>query len=126
MEILRHPNAHDQNKVGSYPTIVYSGGGYLYDAVLEYRVWSKSEDGQSICHSFGTYNDAKKFSKKIPDAEKEPVVLVLQKQYIEETKDGKYKLINKERLAEWKVEWLKNNIRSEKNIKKYINTDEQA
>jgi len=122
----KYPVTKEPNNVGNHPLLVHSGGGYLYDAVLEYRVWSKSEDGQPICHSFGTYNDAKKFSKKIPGAEKVPVVLVLQKQYIEDTKDGKYKLINKERLAEWKVEWLKNNIRSKKNIKKYINIDEQA
>jgi putative acetyltransferase len=98
----KYPVTKEPNNVGNHPLLVHSGGGYLYDAVLEYRVWSKSEDGQSICHSFGTYNNAKRFSKKIPGAEKEPVVLVLQKQYIEDTKDGKYKLIKKKDLPNGK------------------------
>jgi leucyl aminopeptidase len=125
MKTLRHPNAHDQNKVGSYPTIVYSGGGLIYDEVLEYRVWLKDEDRQSRCHSFVTYNDAKRFIKNTPTAEREPVVLVLQKQYIEDNKDGKYKLIDKERFTEWRIEWLKGSKRTPRLINAILRKNDQ-
>jgi len=125
MKILRYPKVYDQKKVGSYPTLVYSGGGLIYDEVLEYRVWSKDEDGQSICHSFVTYNDAKRFIKKTRTAEREPVVLVWQKQYIEDTPNGKYKLIDKERFTEWRIEWLKGSKRTPRLINAILRKNDQ-
>jgi hypothetical protein len=34
-----YPNVINPSKVGTYPALVKSGGGYFYDEVLEYRVW---------------------------------------------------------------------------------------
>ena len=86
------------------PFEVFSGGGYFYDDVLEYRVWVY-EDGNLECHSFETYEDALSFSKMYKAAE-QPVVLVLQKEYIDEQEPGEYVHIKRERLAEWRTEWL--------------------
>ena len=40
-----YPNVKDLNLVGSYPALVKSGGGYVWDEVLEYRVWCHLHDG---------------------------------------------------------------------------------
>ena len=37
--MTNYPRAEDAEKVGSYPSSVRAGGGYVWDAVLEYRVW---------------------------------------------------------------------------------------
>jgi hypothetical protein len=39
------PDAIHAEDVGSYPALVGAGGGYVWDAVLEYRVWLHPERG---------------------------------------------------------------------------------
>ncbi len=34
-----YPDAQDPERVGTYPAVVKAGGGYVWDEVLEYRVW---------------------------------------------------------------------------------------
>ncbi len=41
----KYPNAKDPDLVGTYPALVKSGGGYVWDEVLEYRVWCHPEIG---------------------------------------------------------------------------------
>lgn len=101
------PDAVDPTKVGSYPLETFSGGGYFYDDVLEYRVWAK-EDGELNCYSFVRYDDAHKFSRSNKNAEP-PLVLVRQLEYIGELHEGDFKHIKEERITEWQTEWLRGN-----------------
>jgi putative acetyltransferase len=40
-----YPDVFDPNRIGTYPALVNAGGGYVWDAVLECRVWRHSEKG---------------------------------------------------------------------------------
>jgi hypothetical protein len=109
---MRYPTAVNPKRVGKYPASTYSGGGYVWDEVLEYRVWCHPErgapdlaDGSDYFHSFATYRKALAFSRKTKGAE-EPLVLIRQKQYIDEPEPGKYVHIRKVRITEWPVAFL--------------------
>lgn len=39
-----YPDAIEPNKVGDYDAHAHAGGGYTWDAVLEYRVWMRMVD----------------------------------------------------------------------------------
>lgn len=41
----QYPDVLDPGLVGSYPALAKAGGGYVWDAVLEYRVWCHPEQG---------------------------------------------------------------------------------
>jgi len=83
-----YPVAIDPGKVGDYPALAKSGAGYVYDEVLEYRVWINA-DGDDYYHAFATFEDADDYSDKTEGAE-EPIVLVLQHEHINEPEPGKY------------------------------------
>jgi hypothetical protein len=42
---LEYPDAVDASLVGTFSALARSGGGYVWDAVLEYRVWCHPERG---------------------------------------------------------------------------------
>jgi len=113
----KYPKASEPNKVGTYPSEVYSGGGYFYDEVLEYRVWLK-EGGKSVYYAFSTYGAARKFSQSHKNTEK-PIALVEQYSYIEETNEGLRK-IDENRITEWSVDWLKGNRGTHEKIPAFI------
>jgi hypothetical protein len=57
-----YPDAVDTVAVGEYPASAHAGGGYVWDDVLEYRVWCHPErgapdldDGNDYYHAFATY-----------------------------------------------------------------------
>lgn len=104
---MKYPDAIDPDKIGTYDAIAFSGGGYFYDEVLEYRVWVRPQDEKDEIHYhyFDNYAAALAFSEKTAGAE-QPLALVLQKAYIAPDKDGKLEIIEEERIAEWRVEWL--------------------
>jgi hypothetical protein len=111
MSLLKiYPDAKYPEKVGTYNAYTFSGGGYFYDDVLEYRVWvhPKEGAGKQYFESFPTYKAAKAFGKHMQGAEK-PLVLVLQKESIDEPSLGEYRHVKKPRITEWQVEWLKGN-----------------
>ena len=71
-----YPDAVDSALVGTYPALVKAGGGYVWDAVLEYRVWCHPErdasdpaDGSDYYHVFDTYQEALSFSQGTEGAE---------------------------------------------------------
>jgi len=121
-----YPVAIDPGKVGDYPILTKSGGGYMYDEVLEYRVWV-NPDGDDYYHAFATYEDAKRFSDKTERAE-DPLVLVLQHEHINEPEPGKYEHVKGDRITEWRVEWLEGNKRGPDTIANFLreNTEETA
>ncbi|MBJ7514857.1 MAG: hypothetical protein JHC82_00950 [Stenotrophomonas sp.] len=98
--------------VGTYPAEAEAGGGYVWDAVLEYRVWSHPErgapdlaDGSDYYHAFETYEEALEFSASSKGAE-EPLALIVQEEYIDEPEPGRYLHVRERRVAEWHVPFL--------------------
>lgn len=108
----RFPRAIDPARVGKYPASCFSGGGFVWDAVLEYRVWCHPElgapdkqDGSDYYRAFASYPAALRFSKRTKGAET-PLALVLQKQHIIEPASGQYVHVKKQRITEWPVAFL--------------------
>jgi putative acetyltransferase len=99
--------------VGSYPATAKSGGGYVWDAVLEYRVWCHPErgapdddDGNDYFFAFATYEEALEQYESMVGAE-EPLALILQEEYIDEPEVGAYVHVKERRVTEWPVEFLR-------------------
>ncbi len=116
----RFPRAIDPARVGRYPAVCYAGGGFVWDAVLEYRVWCHPEEGgDDYYYAFASYPDALRFSKKTPGAE-EPLALILQKQYIDEPAPGQYAHVRKRRITEWPVEFLSRPRRTKNTIPDFL------
>jgi hypothetical protein len=108
----QYPAVLDPNAVGEYPALVGAGGGYVWDEVLEYRVWCHPErgapdhaDGSDYYYPFASYEEALEFSTQTVGAE-EPLALVLQREYISEPEPGVYVHVKEERMTEWPVEFL--------------------
>ena len=97
MNADNYPDAADPTLVGTYSPSAMAGGGYVWDDVLEYRVWchpergsTASEDGSDYYHAFVTYTEALSFSQRTEGAE-EPLALVRQMEYIDEPNPGEYR-----------------------------------
>lgn len=108
----RYPRAIDPAQVGKYAASAGAGGGFVWDAVLEYRVWCHPErgapdkaDGSDYYYAFASYPAALRFAKTYPGAEA-PLALILQREYIEEMEPGVYAHIKKRRVTEWPVAFL--------------------
>ena len=121
-----YPDVADPSKVGQYPAFVFAGGGYVWDEVLEYRVWchpergAPAEDGgNDYFHGFATYDEALAFAKNTPGTE-EPLALILQREYIAEQKPGEYQHIRRERLTEWPVVFLTRPRRNDRTIPDFL------
>ena len=113
-----YPIAIDLSKVGTYSALTKSGAGYFYDEVLEYRVWIHP-DGDDSYEAFATFEEAEVFSKKHGNAE-EPLVLVLQREHINEPKPGEFEHVKGNRITEWRVEWLKGQKRAPNSIELFL------
>jgi hypothetical protein len=108
----RYPSVLDASLVGSYPALAKAGGGYVWDAVLEYRVWCHPErgapdeaGGDDYYRAFASFDDALAFSSRTPGAE-EPLALILQEEFIDEPEPGQYVHMKERRVAEWPVVFL--------------------
>lgn len=118
--------------IGQYPAFVFAGGGYVWDEVLEYRVWCHPErgapdedQGNDYFHGFATYDEALSFSRDHPGTEK-PLALILQREYIAEEQPGAFEHIREERLTEWPVEFLARPRRTEHTIPDFLAPDAPA
>jgi hypothetical protein len=123
----KYPEVKDQDLVGSYPAVVMSGGGFVWDAVLEYRVWCHPDEGapdteDDYYYVFDNYEDALKYSEGNPGCEP-PLALVLQEEYISEPEPGNYIHVKEERIAEWAVEFLSRPKRSVHTIPDFLAPD---
>ena len=123
------PPAADASLVGKYPGVASSGGGFVWDAVLEYRVWCHPErgapdeaDGSDYFHAFANYEDALAFSEETAGSE-EPIALVLQEEYIDEPEPGQYVHVKKRRVTEWPVELLRRPKRTARTIPDFLAPD---
>lgn len=108
----RFPQALHPERVGKYPAEAFAGGGYVWDAVLEYRVWCcpaagapDEDDGNDYYFAFVSYPEAVRFSRSYQRAD-EPIALILQLEYIDEPRKGKYIHVKRRRVTEWPVEFL--------------------
>lgn len=124
-----YPDVVDPEKVGDYDALAHGGGGYVWDEVLEYRVWCHPEngapdelDGDDYYYPFATYNDAKEFSVATKGAE-EPLALILQREWIDEPSPGDYRHMTEERITEWPVEFLQRPRRSPTTIPNFLSPD---
>jgi hypothetical protein len=122
----KYPSVDDLDLVGTYPASVKSGGGYVWDKVLEYRVWCHPErgendlyEGHDYYYAFGSYEEALEFSEATAGAE-EPLALVLQEEYINEPHPGNYIHVKERRFTEWPVEFLHRPRRNENTIPNFF------
>jgi hypothetical protein len=111
-QLPQYPQVDDLSLVGTYPATAKAGGGYVWDAILEYRVWCHPENGApdednggDYYYPFADYAEALKFSKSTKGAE-EPLALILQEEYISEPEPGQYIHMKERRIAEWPVVFL--------------------
>lgn len=120
-----YPKAIDPKKVGTYPAATFSGGGYFYDAVLEYRVWVHPENGDDdYYYVYETYEEALEKSENTERAE-EPLVLILQEQYVDEPQAGVFVKKVNSRITEWCVEWLEGSKREKDSIDDFIKNNQK-
>jgi len=120
------PDSVNPDLVGTYPAYTKSGGGYVWDEVLEYRVWCHPErgasdegEGSDYFYAFATYVEALLFSKEAAGTE-HPVVLILQREFLRDTESGEYEHVKEERITEWQVEWLRRPKRTEHTIPDFL------
>ena len=109
MNQQQYPSVADPDLVGTYDARAGAGGGFVWDAVLEYRVWLHPErgapdefDGDDYYYPFDNYEDAFKFSTGTAGAE-EPIALILQTEHLNETETGEYEHVTEERITELKM-----------------------
>lgn len=127
-----YPDAIDLELVGTYSPLAKAGGGYVWDEVLEYRVWCHpergapdEEDGSDYYHAFGTYAEALTFSEQTSGAEL-LLALIRQREYISEPKPGVYLHVKEERVTEWPVEFLRRPKRTKDTIPAFFAADAPA
>ena len=121
--------AADAGKVGSYPAAAKAGGGYVWDEVLEYRVWCSPRlgagdlmDGSDYYYAFDTCEEGMAFAAATNGA-KEPLALILQREYIDEPAPGEYRHVQEERVAEWPVAFLARPRRMGRTIPDFLAPD---
>jgi hypothetical protein len=122
----KFPIAIDPRRVGSFPGETKSGAGYFYDEVLEYRVWLHPERGAQrlagdadYFAAFARYENAMEYSARTDGAE-EPLVLIRQRESVNEPTPGTFTWEKTERLTEWQVEWLKGSLRGPTSIADFL------
>ena len=124
-----YPPVLDPERVGTYDAVAGAGGGFVWDAVLEYRVWCHPkagapdlEDGSDYFYSFASYEEALEYSQTNPGTE-EPLALVLQREYIDEPEVGEYRHVREKRIAEWPVEFLRRPPRDKNTLNRFFAVD---
>jgi len=127
-----YPDAVDATLVGTYPAVTGSGGGYVWDDVLEYRVWCHPErgapdeqEGSDYYYPYATYAEALEFAESIIGAEK-PLALIRQAEYIAEPEPEKYEHVREERITEWPVEFLRRPRRTVSTIPEFLSPNAPA
>jgi putative acetyltransferase len=126
---MPYPEVLDSSKVGTYPAQAKAGGGLVWDAVLEYRVWCHPDrgapdlaEGGDYYYPFETGAEAEAFSKANPGTE-EALALVLQREYIDEPEPGHYVHVLQERIVEWPVVFLARPRRDQLTIPEFFALD---
>ena len=123
---MPYPAVLDTQLVGSYAAAAKSGGGYVWDDVLEYRVWCHPErgapdeaEGSDYYYAFASFEEADAFAQANPGTE-EPLALVLQREFIDEPENGQYVHVQEHRVTEWPVAFLNRPRRTERTIPEFM------
>lgn len=126
---MTYPSVVDPERVGTYPALANSGGGLVWDELLEYRVWchpaqgaENQADGNDYFFASANYFEALAFSQRTIGAE-EPLALVLQEEYIDEPETGHYTHVREPRITEWPVAFLSRPKRSKNTIPDFLAPD---
>jgi putative acetyltransferase len=126
---MQYPEVLDPELVGTYEAAAMAGGGYVWDAVLEYRVWCSLQsgapdecEGNDYYYPFANYDEAFEFSKQTVGAG-EPLALILQREHLSEPEPGKYVHVKEQRVAEWPVEFLARPRRTDRTIPNFLAPD---
>ncbi len=129
MAAITFPLALDPSLVGEYSATAFGGGGFVWDAVLEYRIWCSPRrgapdeaEGDDYYYAFDSYDGALAYSKEHAGADA-PIALILQEEYIDEPEVGKYVHMKKRRVTEWPVEFLTRPRRTENTIPEFLSPD---
>jgi len=129
MYMSEYPSVKTPERVGTYEAAAKAGGGYVWDEVLEYRVWCYPRKGAADLHNgtdyfyaFEKYEEALSFSAATEGAQ-DPLALILQEEYIDESQPGKYTHIKEKRIAEWPVEFLSRPRRKPNTISDFMSPD---
>lgn len=132
MTKTKYPDVLDPDLVGYFDAKVGAGGGYVWDDVLEYRVWlypeegaTDEDDGCDYYRPYASYEEAFEFYKSTKGAQ-EPIALVLQREYIGEDKEGDFEHVAESRLTEWPVEFLSRPKRTPRTIPDFFAPDAPA
>ena len=126
MSIYPYPDAVDPNLVGTYEPLAKAGGGFVWDDVLEYRVWCHPDrGGDDFYYAFATYAEALVFSRDTKGAE-EPIALIRQVEYIDEPNPGEYQHVSEVRITEWPVEFLRRPRRTPNTILDFLSPSAPA
>ncbi len=126
MKPLHYPAVIAPHLVGTYPAAAKAGGGLVWDAVLEYRVWCHAErgapdeeHGNDYFRAFKTFQEAWAFSQREVGTE-EPLALIVQEEYIDEPSAGHYVHRTERRIAEWPPAFLARPRRTERTIPDFL------
>ena len=129
---MPYPPVLDEDLVGTYPAAACAGGGYVWDGVLEYRVWCHPErgapdeaEGSDYYYPFASYEEAAEFAAETTGAE-QPIALILQREFISEDEAGQYAHVKKERITEWPAASLSRPRRNERTIPDFLAPDAPA
>ena len=127
--MMKYPPVSDPALVGTFPALAKAGGGFVWDEVLEYRVWCHPErgapddnDGSDYFCAFPSYDDAETFFRVTEGADK-PLALIIQREYISEEEPGRYVHVKEDRIAEWPVEFLSRPRRTQSTIPDFLSPD---
>lgn len=125
-----YPDAIDPDEVGEYSARAGAGGGYVWDAVLEYRVWCHPKDGgDDFYYAFATYEGALDYSVRLREHDddlvkvEEPLALVVQEEWIEEDASGQYTHMKERRVTEWPPVFLTRPRRTPRTIPDFLSPD---
>src|SRR5260370_26372641 len=129
---MQYSDALDPGLVGTYPASAHAGGGYVWDAVVEYRVWCHPEsgapdlaEGSDYYFPFATHQEALEFSEGNKGTE-EPVALILQEEFIDEPKAGQYVHVKERRFTEWPAHFLTRPKRTARTVRDFFSPDAPA
>ena len=129
----RYPPAVDPEKVGQYPALTAVGGGYVWDEVLEYRVWCHPEDGgDDYYYAYTSYEEAREAVDLLRRSDhsiaqvEDPLALIQQREHINEPKPGEDEHVKEERITEWPPESLHRPRRTSRTIPDFLAPDAPA
>lgn len=132
MKEPEYPDAVDPAKVGTYDARCHAGGGYTWDAVLEYRVWMHPErgapddfNGNDYYTAFATYKEAFEYSMANQGCDP-PLALILQREHINEIAPGMFEHVRTERVTEWPPQFLSRPRRTARTIPDFLAPDAPA